>query len=716
MKNIWVFGMLFLCAYALTAQDASWVNYTQPYRSGGMLETTNTIWLGTDGGLLEIDKNSWASNYWTKANAGLSSNMIEDVAIHPLSQDIYIGTYDVALMVREADGDSWETLPYPASITDETGLMIQTYCLEFDGQGVLWAGTDKGLIRYDGENWSLIDSSSDNLMGPVWDVQFDENGKLYISSHGLFELEGEELTLLTPEGDVDGDFLFGYAFSKLFRSEDGQMWFFTDLGTVGYYDGSTWSIDALPNPGFIGMGHFSVGYNAEGMLEVLVSGKDPYIFTESGWQQQPNWYTASTLIRQYFLDDGTRFGVTEKAYIREDGEAYHFTNYPFRHIPSQLRNDQEGRLWMVDSANILLNPATGETFVPEGQQAPLAGFHDYIFATDGSFWCLSAGTVYRYHNGQWTKYDHTNTILPDTYGYSSIQSMNNDEAWLYIYDYGIYRFRNDSWEKQTHPAFTVNNLLDMQAVPEGLWIKMITPGFETMLAFWDGVELDIIEDQENGYTNGSIASFTYDAANERLWLLGYEQVQYYEHGSWYPFELPDYIFEEGYLEDIIVQGDQLIFYGYFRMYIYRDGEWQTINAANSPLSNKKISEIGLDEHGYLWVTRGNAKVVDRYELGLVSADVEELVQQQTNLLVLENPVREGLLKIFSPALEDKNPHLLLVDAAGRKYPVNSVGNMMLNSAQYGNAWATIDVSHLPSGWYVISLITEKGTQSQAFVK
>ena len=715
MKYILTFLILFTCTFLLTAQDASWVNYTQPHRAGGMLETANTIWLGTSGGLLEIDKNSWESHYWTKANAGLSSNMIEDIAIHPNTQDMYIGTYDVALMVKENGSDNWETLPYPTDITDESSLPMQTYCLEFDESGVLWIGTNRGLIRYDGENWDLMGPSDHNFLGGVWDIQFGENGKLYISSHGLLELDGEELTLLSPEGSVDGDFLIGYAFSKLFRSEDGQMWFFTDIGTVGHYNEGEWTIDALPNQGFIGLGLFSVGYNANGILEVMVSGREPYLFTESGWEQVPGWYSHSTLIRQFFLDDGTRLGVTNEFYVRENGQTYSYTNYPFRYIPFRLKNDHEGRLWMIDSANVLLNPATWETFVAEGENAPVVGFNDYAFANDGSLWCTSGRAVYHYKDGQWVKYDHTNSILPDEYGYNSIQSIDGEEAWLYIYDMGFYHFQDGSWEQQSHPAFTYHKIFGIQLVPGGVWVEMMTPNYVHVLGFWDGEELDIIQDQENGFSAGSIASFTYDASTERLWVLGYDQVQYYQDGSWYPFELPSYVFENGYLKKIIVQGDQLVFFGTFRTYLYRDGEWQTINADNSPMSNGGTSEMGLDEDGYLWMTSSNTQVVDRYELGLVSADKKRIVQEQFNLDVLENPVREGLLKISSPALGDENTKLVVVDAAGRRCTVNSI-NIMNNGAQYGPVWATIGVSHLSPGWYLISLITSDGIHSQPFVK
>ena len=713
MKNILTLLLLFTSTYLLIAQDASWINYTEPERVGGLLETPNTIWLSTNGGLIEIEKDNWSTNYWTKANAGLSSNDIEDIAVHPSSQNIYIGTYDVALMVRENGSNDWEKLPYPSSITDEVGAMIRTYCLEFDDQGILWIGTDKGLIRYDGENWDLMGPSDHHFLGGVWGLEYAENGKLYISSHGFFELDGETLTMLSPEGSLGEEPLFAYGYSAFYRNENGHMWFFTDLGTVGHYDGEEWvSIEQLPGFGFSGIGHFSVGLNSDGILEAMEKGKDPYHLTEDGWVQADSWYTSTPLIRQFFLEDGTRLGVTNQSLVLENGEEYIYTNYPFRRTPFRFRYDQDGHLWMLDSNNIILNPATWETFVAEEGITSPVGFNDYAFAKDGSFWCTTGRAVHHYVDGQWLKYDYTNSVLPDVYGFNSIQPLENGEVWLYIYDEGIYHFEDGAWTEQSHPAFSFYNVYKIQAVPNGVWVYMNTPDYEPVLAFWDGADLDIIQDFENGYSNENIVAFTYDDASDRLWVMSYEgNVQYLENGLWNSFELPLEADGIEYIRNLILQGDQMIFYTSYGVYIYRHEEWQSLNVTNSPMSNGVISEAGLDGDGYLWITHGNnanSKVVDRYDLGLLSSDETLVKYKNLDIEVLENPVREGLLKISFPMEELSKAQIMITDAAGKKHSFKLI--------TYTNERAMLDISNLSAGWYTVSIQTEGSIYSQSFVK
>jgi diguanylate cyclase (GGDEF)-like protein len=116
------------------------------------------IWAGGDAGLFEFDGGRWRT--WTHAN-GLSNQAVLSLGAAP----------DGVIWVGYRFGGGIDRIhPTPNGISIEksvqrpgtTGIV---YFLDFDSEGHLWAGTDRGIDVWNGSRWSHYDVSD----GLAWD-------------------------------------------------------------------------------------------------------------------------------------------------------------------------------------------------------------------------------------------------------------------------------------------------------------------------------------------------------------------------------------------------------------------------------------------------------------------------------------------------------------------------------------------------------------------
>jgi ligand-binding sensor domain-containing protein len=707
MKYPLTLFLLLLSIWQLQAQLQDWESYIRPDRAGEVLENETTIWIPTTAGLLEYNKQDNSHQLWNKVQGGLVSNSIEDVAVHPFTNAIYIGTYDLALMVREAGTETWQHLPYPAGLLEDFGGMIRIYCLEFDEEGILWVGTDRGLLRYDGEEWSIIDSFSNSFLGAVWDLDFSANGKLYISSHGLFTLENNELMMISPEDAVDGHFIFGYGYSTLQLLPNGHLWFITDTGMVGYYDGTAWSdVSFVPEMNFSGSA-YSVWADTDGHINVVIPERSWFEHTNEGWQEKAGWTSMKDLLRIAPLQSGQQLSITDKQLQLEDGTGIHYTSYDFKDVLFGFEHDAAGSLWVIDSNGRILQLDSGEEIIAEGENAPVFGFNDYTFSNQGILWCIAGKSVHQLINGVWKKFDASNSVLPDSYGYRIIVPGAGETLWLSVYGQGLYFYNGNQWQEASNPAFLTNYIIDIQPVETGVWVAMLDEQNEALLAFWDGTTFETVDDGVAGFQNVYLSDLAY--RDGRLWALGYSSLQYLEEGNWTEYTLPFTPGENNFFRKVQPYENRLLIHTPQDIWLQEGGEWLSWNAANSPIDNERISEVSIDKNNGLWILHGNNTIVERLELEVLNSHTKQPLPAHKTLRVMGNPVTGSELTLLSEdPLESTKIIGAIYDAAGKVYPLTI-------TAATGRQ-IKLNIGSLPAGWYTGRLRINEEQYIVPFIK
>lgn len=702
MKYLMTPFFLFITCQLVFGQSVEWESFLQADRAGEPLETEGRIWVPTTAGLVEYNRTTATVLIHNKATAGLVSNSIEAVAQHPLTSDLYIGTYDLALMVQPSGSNTWEHLPYPESFHTGQGGVPQTYCLAFDQAGTLWVGTDIGLLSYNEEGWTRWENNESPFYGAVWDLDFSLSGDLLVASHGVFRKEGEELFLLSPGEETSGEPLFAYGGSAVFQGQDGQIWFFTDIGTVGVYDGAAWShITHLPQLNIFGAS-LSILEPGPGQLRVTVPTRAQYFWDGEAWTEEGSFEDLQDTYRKHQLHDGTLLTVSATD-IHLEEVTVPYSSYPFAGPLFQFRNDESGQLWAKDQSERVLNMATGEHITAVDEEGAPFPFGRYTFAADGSFWCTAGHSVQHWSGESWTVYSPSDSSFPEIYGWELYPGLSGSEVWMTTYEEGLYHFSGGEWQPQNHPAFSELYIADMAAVPGGLWVNLVGGG-EARIAFWDGVSLTMPEHGEQGYEDLPVSDLQYEAGTGRFWVLGYDKLQYLENGVWYSYELPFGPSNDSFFRELLLQDGRKVIWDSYQVAVESGEEWAVYNPVNSPMDNLRLTGAGLDANGELWLSHGNRSVTERVKLGALTSSGRSLEPVVRGLDVLGNPVREGQLVLKMPIPVSSGARLQVLDGMGRSIglPITSTADRILR----------VNLGNLPTGWYIV-VVFENGQQFTA---
>jgi ligand-binding sensor domain-containing protein/two-component sensor histidine kinase len=228
-------------------------NLSSPFVLSMCLDRGGNLWVGTDGGGLDRIKRKIFSTppelrpltpqsvaaddhggLWTAFNAqGVSywsSNSVQNFPVSPQQsawtvlvdhrQQAWVGTRDEGLFEFQTN----HFVPAPG--TENLGQQI--FALFENRNGELWAGTQNGLARRDGQSWKLFttaDGLSENVVRAITE---DADGNLWVGTenHGLdFFKDGKFISYQAQENGLTGNNI-----SCLYADKDGVLW----VGTSGH--------------------------------------------------------------------------------------------------------------------------------------------------------------------------------------------------------------------------------------------------------------------------------------------------------------------------------------------------------------------------------------------------------------------------------------------------------------------------------------------------
>ena len=241
-----------------------------------MQDSQNTIWIGTDDGLVRYSRSQPSKHYISsRRDQGLSSNRI--LSLHedrsgviwvgtfkrlnkllPISvsfnhvipetkqgeeadfitsfatdeknKRLYVGTYGQGLLEIETEHYSVEgSFSMQSGLPDDRVMTVQ-----FDSQANLWVGTRSqgiALKTADRETWQYFkksDAANSLPANGVTDILEDSNGNTWISTYN------GGLSLKTPQGflnyTAETDGLVSNRIRQIVESSDNELWIATDDG------------------------------------------------------------------------------------------------------------------------------------------------------------------------------------------------------------------------------------------------------------------------------------------------------------------------------------------------------------------------------------------------------------------------------------------------------------------------------------------------------
>lgn len=442
--------------------------------------------------------------------------------------------------------------------TAEQGLpMNRVQTLLQTSDGYVWAGTQEGLVRFDGFDFHIFDSKNSPLQSnDVGALAEDEEGNLWIATsydglaryrHGRFTSYRADDGLTSDQvysvmvdrtgrvwaGTQSGVSVFendtiapldvgsgfqGFAIRALHEDEEGVIWIGTQESGLIRLEGERYTTfttsSGLPSDEVTSIAadrDGSVLVGTKGGLAIFDGGEVRTISSRDGL---PN-----DLVRAIWSDGSGVIWIGNEEGGLSRFDRGKITTYPESRISSvfALLVDMEGSLWVGTQREGLVRLQDGKFTVFTAEEG-LAGSSVYSVVEDtaGDIWVgtIDEG-VSRIHDGRITSFTTENGFPTNSIG--GMYASAGGDVWIGTRGAGLVRFRNGDFRHFTQadglPDDVIYNIFeDSNGI---LWMGSYNEG----LIRYDGRRF-ITYTTEDGLTDNAVTAVA-EGPNGYLWLGTY---------------------------------------------------------------------------------------------------------------------------------------------------------------------------------------------------
>lgn len=632
MKKIFLLSLsLVLSTYFLAAQSPQWINLIHSDRVHDIAETSQFLWVGTDGGLVQIDKNRGLTTIYNRANSDIPHNKVRSVAIDG-DDNVWIGTeidcYDGANKcfggITKFDGDNWITYHYKTSESNLGAFFITD--IEVNSLGDIWF-IERSLSYYNVENKDeskVIRFNEENIDFSVYN-QADigahrftdfidiatENGSVWLTTtFGIFYYNANEWQHFTMENAP----LSGNIVSEVRIDTEGNKWFGVyepshsctggdysgpePLGTMKF-DGEHWT---FYNEGFY------LNYENQGVEnDLLAVDKNDKVWKITSHSSHfSNWKREG-----YFLEfDGNSW------------ENMELEGLDYGHIYFIYFDDQNN-LWLSTDQNPLIKRDAStlqwENYTISNIPFRVSTYPDFTFDKETDFHSIDRENLYWLKNRTWNSIPINSSVYT---GVSSVFFDSNNIAWVAL------TYNSNKPSRQAALLRVENN--EIEAFEIGKNISINSAGIDSKDKIWlyDGNGKDIYTYQNGtlkvdtafqNITNIVFSEYSnkwYDAflidESDYVWIIGggnneccnlKERILFYFNGeNWNSVEVPQIINDSNTFPSFIQEHEGKLWLRWEdNMLTYHQEEgWNTSISTTTPWRDLKISSSAFQNNGTQW--------------------------------------------------------------------------------------------------------------------
>jgi ligand-binding sensor domain-containing protein len=590
------------------------------------------------------------------------------------------------------DGDNW------GEITAENGLPDKrVFQLAFDQDGKLWVSFEDWvgepstyLSVYDGDEWTNITEIGDSLsITGANEIVVDSLNRVFIGVYatgtgGVLCIHGSDTTFYTP-----GNSAINLAcMHSSFVDRNNNAWFGGCFGRLSRFDGSQWQVEAQDSL-FEDQAFYSIGQKASGDM---LFGTPEGLFLENGdsWTQ---YSTENGLLLNYIFDIKT--ADDDKVWMAtipfdQDGSPYGclslFSGEDFSHfLPDTHGGHPRNVCFAGDSVfsfgspynSGLVSEFNGNTWQVHWPVENYAVSYAFDVDTDasGNIWFAKPDGLFVQDAAGNT--EQIETILGDSIFYARDVACANNSLWVNTGS-ALYQYYQDEW-----------TIVDVSSLPESGYIE-IHPVNDT--AFWLHCNECVGKYNGNSWTIYDSDSgleedvWIYDMTvhNDSVWLATISGAVLIA-GDEITTHLCDTASDSGCRQLNAVHVDErgLIWFGHQTGISLYDME--SVTELQPAGYEENIFSITEDDNQTIWVC--SQTCISKYRYDLNSADMPEAGQMS----LYPNPADNKLYMVLHADCKDDS--LLVFDAQGR---------FVLSQAVKPGRNA-INVQNLPAGLYFTRL-------------
>jgi len=355
--------------------------------------------------------------------------------------------------------------------------------------GYLWIGTQRGLVRFDGRSFRLIQetNTNGNPIGPVLGLLADEEGNLWVrlGGAGLLRYRDGKFEDLTNRFDVPED-----AVTQMCRAADGHAMFVTiQNGTVIYDRGKFLRIAGPPD-----LSNFLVTSIAPGFEgEYWLGTRDLGLFDIRGGRISPRRDILTERQITVLLSAGTNqlWIGTDRGLLLWDGHEIKQIGLgsPFRERQIiSVAKDANGSVWVgTDHGLYRLDPELN--FAPKsenttGDLAVTAIFRD----REGNVWTGTLRGLQRIRNPIFTSYGALQGIPGE--GNGSVHPDPEGHIWFAPIHGGLYWLKGETVGLISEAGLSKDVVYSIAGGNGDLWIARQSGGLthlQNVAGKWHGV-------------------------------------------------------------------------------------------------------------------------------------------------------------------------------------------------------------------------------------
>lgn len=692
------------------AQFAGWENYVNPELLTDYVETNNEIWFSSKGGVIKIDKTTLQTTTYDRANSNLSINIVDAIA-KDSNDGIWIGTYNQA--IAKFDGTTWTNYDF-THLFAPTVIRIKTYCMEIDNQDNVWVGTSRGLLRFDGTNWQVFNSqNAGNMLHDVWALDLDSQGNLYAASFRVYKYDGTTFENLT---DTTSLYLNGRA--ELFFDANDNFWVSDKSGTIGKFDGTTWTEYSSFNGQIPSTDIYTLGETPNGEMYFTAEDSGKYILQNGVWTPQNianNIPLDEGNLTTYFYDNqGDKWLANGGNLIKNDGQ--NITSLNLKAVELQENNIKDVAIF--NNTKYFVSSKTITTF--DGTTWGAFEFPDSLFGNSftlrqmeivdmNNIWIASSVKGILHWNGTiWTLYNQNSSAVLTSYIHKIAYDAVSQILWCASYN-GLVKFDGTTWTTydQTNSPFSGNHLFKTIEVDYNgvLYLSAHSSAFE--IWSFDGTTWQNLTVSAAGVIvpQSSIVSIHFDK-NNTLWAgSSLNGVYKYDGTVWKNWNKTLWDLPNNNIMTITSDDNGDIYVGTSSGAATFDGTiWTGWTLQNSGISYKQIVDIEIDDNDKLWL--GTNHGVSRFQLN--STTTTPVITQNQALKIYPNPIIDKAIVQFTTTSATDNIQVQIISLDGK-----IIQNRIINGNRpKGEQRIEIAKNNMTSGLYYLKVIwnDERGVE------
>ena len=380
------------------SQNPEWINLTNGDKVFSIVSAGNNLWIGTDGGLVKLNKETDEIAFYNRANANLPDNHIRALAIDS-SGYLWIGTQYEG--IGRFDGYScqvYNTRNSPLPF-DQWNMEI-----EVDAEGKIWIGSLKWICKFNETEWQTYETGNPlSAYFSINDIFFDRNSTEWIAaSWGVGRFNGDNIIVEDIEG-LNNDAIV------IQEDKENNVWVGTQWNGLFKYDGKNWIEFDTSNSEITSNNIYDMKFDSDGNLW-MATGNGLVKFDGS------NWIVFNTANSGLLQNEILSIEIDEKGIIWLG-----FFNYGLMKF--------DGINWKkYNLSNSIL---------------PLNAVYAIEFDDKDNVWLGTGGnSLINYNRNTWRQYDSSNSGLLNTV--YSLKFDNKENLWI-GYKYNIIEYNGNFW-------------------------------------------------------------------------------------------------------------------------------------------------------------------------------------------------------------------------------------------------------------------------------